>query len=610
MTILPPQTPETFLLDLRVALATNRPSEVERRFANPTDARYLIEMVTERKPFHKCLDRFAVDLFPSPPGWERTGPYWVQFHHRQAIESDHDPVYAVVEKPEGLRLGAELPEWDEGDNRVRSARTDVHLLPGEHRVEIVSDLTLDGKGQARADVLRLGDPYTVSRLTLDGTARSVIAVESGGVPQPKEGEVLRVGSLLIPWSRRHATRVSLAYEGILPFGPDAGGENDLLDDRAGYLTAWWVPSTARLPFVSETRITGPKDWTLRSEGIAIEPPSTAIFPPDGGERRVAFRCDVPISFPKVLGGRYTPALSLSTGGRRFTAYGFAPLDEARLNRAVSSSAGAVAFYERLLGPFPFPSYEVFDADRFYGIESYSHTILDPKISDWAVSHEIGHTYFGGLVPCAYVRDSWNESLTEYVDSVLYKHDSDKTLERAFLSLNVPVPLSKMAVPWAYDSASYMRGAFVMAMLSHEIGQGAVDAGMRALVADRRGKDTAWPDLRPYFERAARTKLLWFWDQWVTGATFPRLDLLSAAYVGGHVRLTVAQSGTPKPFRLRSVVHLVGEGKSRDEKVVLDGLTKTLDLAVGFRPAEASLNVLGYAYVKAGPKLRLLWPQRG
>ena len=62
-------------------------------------------------------------------------------------------------------------------------------------------------------------------------------------------------------------------------------------------------------------------------------------------------------------------------------------------------ARACEFFEKNLGPFPFPSYEVFDADTYYGIESYSYTLLNRTVTTRFVTHELGHTWFGGIAPC-------------------------------------------------------------------------------------------------------------------------------------------------------------------------------------------------------------------
>jgi len=571
-------------------------------FAKPENGRYLMEMIDQRSGYHGGLKTFAVDVLPAPPGWEKTGEYWLLFHKRQPVEMDHDPIYPVISTPNGLRLGPEILETEGGDNRLKNARNEVHLIPADQFVDIVTDLDFEGKGAARADVWRLQDTLNVRTATIDGKPRTIVNAVGGGIVNPKPGELVRVGSLLIPWTHSRSKTAHFAYSGKLLDGKNSGGEEDLMDTRSGYLTAWWVPSTARLPFLSQTTVTGPKEWTLRSEGVPVAPSAKAAFPAGPNEQRLAFKCDVPISFPKVIGGKYEVAASATDNGKTFVSFGFAPLDKARATRAVTNAVAAVKFFENLLGPFPFPGYDVYDSDRFYGIESYSHTILVPSITDWATSHEIGHTYFGGLVPCAYVKDTWNESLTQYVDSILLKHNSDKTLEHAFDVMNSP-PLSELPIAWSYANASYMRGAYVMTMLAHEIGQDKVNSALRTIVADRRGKDTAWPDLRAYFEKTSGGDLKWFWDQWVTQATWPKLDLLAISRSGSVTSVSVGQSSTPMPYRLRFLVKLTDGTKTKTAEVTMDSGTKSFEITTDFTPTSASIDIFGYTFGTVGTKTK-------
>lgn len=603
--------PEALLSETRRVVTAGDRSGVLAMFAKPENGRYLMEMIDQRSGYHGGLKTFSVDVLPTPPGWEKTGEFWLLFHKRQPVEMDHDPIYPVISTPDGLRLGPEILETEGGDNRLKNARNEVHLIPADQFVDIVTDLDFEGKGPSRADVWRLQDTLSLSKATIDGKPRTIVNA-SGGIVNPKPGDLVRVGSLLIPWTHTRSKSAHLAYSGKLLDGKNSGGEEDLMDSRSGYLTAWWVPSTARLPFLSQTTVTGPKDWTIRSEGITVPPSAKAVFPPGPTEQRLAFKCDVPISFPKVIGGKYEVAASATDNGRTFVSYGFPPLDKARATRAVTSAVAAVKFFENLLGPFPFPGYEVYDADRFYGIESYSHTILVPGITDWATSHEIGHTYFGGLVPCAYVKDTWNESLTQYVDSILFKNNSDQTLQHAFDVMNSP-PLSELPIAWSYSNASYMRGAYTMTMLAHEIGQDKVNAGLRAIVSDRRGKDTAWPDLRAYFEKSSGQDLGWFWDQWVTHAVWPKLELLTAVTpeFGEHkTKVGVKQSNTANPFRLRFVIKLSNADQTKSFELTSDQTTTTYDLTTPFAPTKASLETLGYTFGSVGAKSTNVFVQNG
>jgi aminopeptidase N len=207
------------------------------------------------------------------------------------------------------------------------------------------------------------------------------------------------------------------------------------------------------------------------------------------------------------------------------------------------------------------------------------------------------------VPCAYTRDSWNESLTQYVDSVLYGQNRDGSLQAGMRTIDLAVPLSVMSIPHDFGSATYYRGAYVMRMLENLIGLDKTLEALQVLVRSRVGKDTAWSDLRQYFEATSGKDLGWFWDQWIDGSSFPKVNIVGARTVQreGKYRtfVTLEQSGTPKFFRLKFKVVLKRFSDSFEKVIDLEGNRVTIPIDTDVRPDTASLDVFGYALVYAG-----------
>ena len=290
-------------------------------------------------------------------------------------------------------------------------------------------------------------------------------------------------------------------------------------------------------------------------------------------------------------------------GQDFRIYQVDPTDAKRAQHDLDKMIEAALFYDKTLGRLPFNGYECYDATRFYGIESYSHTLLQRNVTHF-ISHEMGHTYFGGTAPCPYVHDSWNEGVTEYIDSVVLLHDTDHSLENALRTLRIHVPLSAMPIPWNYGSATYWRGCYVMKMLESEIGPDKVLSALRAIAQGRRGQDTRWSDLLPYFERAGREKLDWFWSQWVDGADFPTVQVKSIATVpavsGMSTHVVVAQSGTAHPYRLRLVIEAKVGDKTFDRQVQLSEGQSSFTIDTAARPDQVKLLVFPYTLATVQP----------
>ena len=496
----------TFSEEVRNAVASGNSSKILELFQNKDDARYLFEMADRTGGF----GRFKAAVIPSPPGWTGTGPFWVVIHQYQGPESDHDPVYTTIQRSAGdLKLGPEIAE-DASPQRVSLLTADVHLRPLDDSADFDATVEIEASKARQAAIFRLNDIYTVT-----GPGKVVNANDT--LPTPKEGDLVRVGSLLIPWTKgavqsyhiKYSTQYNLIARGLVDL--KAAQDADRLDPKACYITAHWDPSLGQNPHPTRVRIVGPGSWVLRSEGVAVPADDPLFGKPvqaGAGEQVAAFKCDVPISFPKVIGGDYRLSAEPTEDGTTFRFFQLDPVDGVKGTEIVQKMASALKDYKKWLGPFPFPTYEAFQGYGYDGMESYSYTVISPRAFQYA-SHELGHTYFGGIVPCTYIHDTWNEGVTQYIDSVVHLKNADKTLEGGLRTLNINRPLTQINVPWSFGSASYFRGAYVMKMLEAEIGQDNVLDGLKLMVSERRGKETRWDDIRKYMEATSKDPLDWF-----------------------------------------------------------------------------------------------------
>ncbi len=587
--LVPSDSPEILLADIKQALSHSATSDIRKAFARADDGTYLWSMAANRGG----LSHLKISVIPSPPGW--SGKYWAIFHTVQTIEQDHDPVYELLQDPQKQwKLGPEIPEDDLNGWQIKSARYKASLSPLLSKVDVEVALSLT-RGGTVAVPFRLNENYHVSgvRFRDNGKWRSgkeaeVLEATDTAIPRPKEGDLVRAGSLMIPWTTRLGTQVQFDYSSVLP-----KGDEDEVTPMDAYLTAWWLPSLGRLPFTVESTIVGPSNWRMRAEGTETS------FRINGGEQTTSYSCPLPISYPKIVAGKYKEMASTTVDGDRFAIYQLEPADAARARRDLKETVEAARFFRSCFGPLPFHGYECYDADRFYGIESYSHTLLQRGVTHF-ISHEMGHSYFGGFAPCAYVHDSWNEGVTQYVDSVVFNKDSDRSLEYAERTLDVPLPLSQMAVPYAFNGASYWRGCYVMKMLEGEIGLDKVLTALRRISTDRVGKNTRWDDLRPYFEHEATRSLKWFWDQWIDGAVFPTLHYTSDSIMqrdgSWNTTITIRQEKISQPFRIRIAIRLAGEKSQPDVPVRLADWTQTFQMHTVTKPSHVELVTFPFTLV--------------
>jgi hypothetical protein len=577
------------LLDsLRLSLAGGTRAKLETSFIRKEDGESLFGMAENRGG----LRNLKVAMIPAPTGWTKGVKFWAIFHGRQDIEGYTDKIFGVALTANGALLGKEIPYIFDSPYRIKHEKLNVKLAPEANRVAVTATVDFVKVSGEQSPIVCLGDWFDVSSVEVGSKKWSVVLADDRSVPTISAGQVLRAGGLLVFWGPPafgDSAKAKFDYGSVINTPAD-----DKITPNVTYLTAWWAPTVAQLPFTTETVIEAPKDWVLRAEGV-----------PDGPN---SFRCDIPIAFPKVIAGKFQLAAEKTENGKTFRAWQLGTVDKARGDRDVAKMSRACKFYEDNLGPFPFPSYEVLDGDTYYGIESYSYTLLNYRYTTRFVSHEMGHTYFGGLVPCSYLKDTWNEGITQYVDSVLLDKNADRTLENGLRTLSIPKPLSKMDVAWNDGNATYMRGAYVMRMLENEIGLDKVLEGLRSIVKDRVGKETVWDDLRPYFEKSSGKNLDWFWNQWIDNAVFPTLSVASAELIERDGKMTtyvrIAQKGTAD-YRLRFVVRLTGPTGQKAERIcVIGSATEEFQIDSAFKPVDVQIDVFGYSLATAGPARKL------
>lgn len=596
-----PQTPADLHRAASRAIKSGTRSAIDALFIRSADATYLYEMA-QRRGGLRGLRVFAMQ---APSDQNFGAAYWIVVSTRHDLEDDHDIIFPAVQQGSGWKLGPEIGETVDYLYAIKHARIDAKLWPSQSTVDVTTALQLVPKGKPKNLIFRLNLPYELKRVSVNKSNVEVKPVNEDTLVLLDEKSAVKVGGIVVVPTPTAVNNAEIAYSGRIQ------SENeDTITEKYAHVTAWWVPSINRQPYTTRTRVLGPNGWVLMSEGEPVPQSESAFVLPEvtTGWHIAEFRCDVPISYPKIVAGSYVKAAERTVGGRLFTSYQLEPVEQARADRDVNLIEDSIAWYEKNLGPFPFSRYAVFDAEHYYGIESYSYTLLQRGITTRFVTHEIGHTYFGGLVPCSYTVDASNESLTQYVDSVLYGKNKDGSLEAGLRTLNVAAPLTKMSVPHAHGSATYYRGAYVLRMLENEIGTDAMMKGLQLLVRSRKGLDTTWTEVRQAFEAVTGQKLDWFWEQWIEASSFPTLQIDDAISVqrNGKWRsyVKVKVYGEQGLYRMKFKVRASLGTERWETLATMNGNTANVEIDSEKKPTEVLIDPFGYALVHVGGAKRI------
>src|SRR6266568_4464250 len=228
------------------------------------------------------------------------------------------------------------------------------------------------------------------------------------------------------------------------------------------------------------------------------------------------------------------------------------------------------FSKKLGVDYPWEKYAQVMVDDFVagGMENSSATtnsgtsLVHPKLApeypagqDALISHELGHQWFGDLVTCKDWGDIWlNEGFATFMETVWsethYGRDQAdyERWERArawFDSNNLwnkPLVRHDFDDSSEFDGNAYGKGAWVLYMLRHQLGEETFYRSIKHYLEVNRGKNVVTADLAKAIEEATHTNVDQFFSQWVYGAGAPKFDLSYAYDKEKHqVMLTVKQS---------------------------------------------------------------------
>jgi aminopeptidase N len=219
-------------------------------------------------------------------------------------------------------------------------------------------------------------------------------------------------------------------------------------------------------------------------------------------------------------------------------------------------------YSRLTGvPYPWAKYaQTTVADFFGGMENVSATTLVDWLPDanayqdrpWyqyiLIPHELAHQWFGDYVTTENWANTWlNEGFAEFMPGQYWAQKLGAHAEqdyyadeyRQFMGIEKqrPMPLASMG-----SNNIYPKGALVLEMLKHYLGEQRFWAGLHRYLTDHEHGVATTDDLRQAFLDATGQNLDWFWSEWIYAAGYPAFTV-TQQYDAAARRLTLIAAQT-------------------------------------------------------------------
>ncbi len=229
------------------------------------------------------------------------------------------------------------------------------------------------------------------------------------------------------------------------------------------------------------------------------------------------------------------------------------VDEATARRSFGDTPKILEFYSQATGrPYPYAKYaQTAVVDYMWGgMENISATtqtattLHDARAdvdspSEGLVAHETAHQWFGDLLTCEDWSNAWlNEGFADYFTALYARsaHGDDAfgeevdNLRRGYLreaerDYRRPIVDKRYADPIdLFDRHTYNKGALVLHMIHHLLGEEGWTKGIHAYVERFAAQTVTTADLQDTLERATGVALGPIFDGYVYGAGHPELKV--------------------------------------------------------------------------------------
>ena len=315
------------------------------------------------------------------------------------------------------------------------------------------------------------------------------------------------------------------------FGDHGGVPVAYTNSEPAAARSWW-PCKDRPDekFTAELEFIVPDSLAAASNGVL-----TAVTPLPGGRAAYHWSTRYPLAayLVSVIATNFVQFEDRYAGldGREMPLTHFAfPEDLEAAQRQWAVTPVAMRFFAETFGEYPFIA-EKYGMAEFPWSGAMEHQTLTsmgayflqlPNCQDWVVVHELAHQWWGDWVTCGTWRDIWlNEGFAVYSEALWAEHLGGPDSLRAQMRANTRNFRGSVYDPdFIFNSTVYRKGAWVLHMLRHVVGDADFFRGLRKYGDAHAFGAAVTEDLRATFAEIHGDDLRWFFDPWVYGEGMP------------------------------------------------------------------------------------------
>jgi len=407
--------------------------------------------------------------------------------------------------------------------------------------------------------------------------------------------------------------VSVKYHGRpadgLFFKRNKFGDRTVFADNWPNRAHHWFPSLdhpydkAKVSFT----VSAPARYDVVANGRLVE--TTSL---QNGMRLTTWRedVDIPVYCMAVGATEFSVLDAGGSGGARLLYYLY-PKDRENGLRDYGRALDIFTFLERLVGPYPYEKLALVESStQFGGMENSSNIFFDEKAYDGTgklegtVAHEIAHQWFGDSVTESDWHHLWlSEGFATYFGALFFEHadgrarflevmgrSRERYMKEAESVARPVIDPSETDLFKLLNRNNYDKGAWVLHMLRHVVGDEKFFEGVRDYYKAHRDRNALTDDFRRALESRSGRQLEWFFREWLHEPGFPAYDA-SWRWDGRakSLRLRVRQTQKGATFRMPLDVELRAGGETRRQTIEVGERDSTFDFKLAAKPTSVALD---------------------
>ena len=287
-------------------------------------------------------------------------------------------------------------------------------------------------------------------------------------------------------------------------------------------------------------------------------------------------------------------------------------------------SGMISVYAGLFGEYPFVKDKYGHAEFPWGGGMEHQTITSlgnihssgGNYSQGLIAHELAHMWWGDMITCSNFKNIWiNEGFATYSEALLVEavygeaaYKNQIANEEYYGSGSIYVDDTTDVNRIFSGTLSYSKGAYVLHMLRHVVGDENFFNILRTYAADARFKykDADTEDFRGVCEAVSGMNLEKFFDQWIYGQYFPEYSYgyrVNETDTGHEVNLVIDQVQTNTGLFWMPIDVRITTASGEQKFVAWDSLeTQTFTFNLDESPVKVELDPDKWILKKTSEKL--------